>query len=324
MTGSNPFDSPARSGPLMLRAMEHDPHERRPAVHAILGAGACLLAIGTVAALAGPYSQEAKGPRPVVIELYTSQGCASCPAADQIMMELADRKDVLTLTFPVDYWDYLGWRDTLARPLNAQRQVAYARRTQTGRVFTPQIVIDGVYSAVGSKRADVLNRIAMRQAEMQKRLAAEQARIAARHARALAEFNMRIAVEGDEIKVYLPADEARIAQARPKAAVWLFPFGKIDMVHITAGENRGRSVRYSHVVRNVVMLGEWNGKAATFEHTLSDHDRGQYGYAVIVQEDGVGPVVAASWAGDKERMGRSAPRPEPRIVADPLLVNIQQ
>jgi hypothetical protein len=96
------------------------------------------------------------------------------------------------------------------------------------------------------------------------------------------------------------------------------------MVHITAGENRGRSVRYAHVVRNVVMLGEWSGKAATYEHTLTDHDRNQYGYAVVVQEDGVGPVVAASWAGDQSRMGQSAPKPEPRIVADPLLVNIQQ
>jgi hypothetical protein len=305
----------------MFQAMEHEPLECP--VRARLGAAAAILVVGTVAAFAGPYQQDVKGPRPVVVELYTSQGCASCPPADQVLAELADRKDVLTLTFPVDYWDYLGWSDTLARPPNAQRQVAYARRTQAGRVFTPQIVIDGVYSAVGSKRADVLNRIAARQAQILARQAALHARASAQHARAVADFGLRIAIEGEEVKVSLPADEARIAQARPKAAVWLFPFGKTDMVHITAGENRGRSVRYTHVVRNVVMLGEWNGKAATFEHTLTDHDRGQYGYAVIVQEDGVGPVVAASWAGDQDRMGRSVPRPEPRIVADPLLVNIQ-
>lgn len=348
----------------MFRAMELQPQQRRPAFRAILGAGAGVFVLGALAAAADPYQQiDTRGPRPIVVELYTSQGCASCPPADQIMMELAERRDVLTLTFPVDYWDYLGWSDTLARPANAKRQVAYSRRSQMGRVFTPQIVIDGVYSTVGGQRADVLNHIAMRQAELsrqaalqeriiaahqarlavqqarmaqqmteqqvrlaeqQARLAEQQARMAERQARAAASLAVRIAVAGDEVTVTVPQDEARVAAALPKAAVWLFPFGKTDMVHITGGENRGRSVRYSHVVRNIVMLGEWSGKAATFEHTLSDHDRDQYGYAVIVQEDGAGPVVAAGWAGDESRMGRKAPPPEPRIVADPLLVNIQQ
>ncbi|MFO1187746.1 MAG: DUF1223 domain-containing protein [Alphaproteobacteria bacterium] len=349
----------------MFPPMEHELQQRRPAALAILGVGAGLLAFSTLAAFAEPYrQQDVRGARPVVVELYTSQGCASCPPADQLMGELAEREDVLSLTFPVDYWNYLGWMDTFARPQNAKRQIAYSRRSQVGRVFTPQMVIDGVYSAVGNQRAEVLDRIAMRQSEMfsrqaalqgrlmaaqharmaaqqarmaqqmseqqarltdqQARLIDQQARAVERQARAAAALAVRVSVAGDEVKVSLPEDDARITAAAPKATVWLFPFGKTDMVHITGGENRGRSMRYSHVVRNILVLGEWDGRAATFEHTLADRDRGQYGYAVIVQEDGVGPVVAASWAGDEGRMGRKAPAPEPRIVADPLLVNIQQ
>jgi hypothetical protein len=293
----------------MLRDMNERFTLRRSLIRVALPAcGIGALTLGAVVALAEPYRQEGRGPRPIVVELYTSQGCASCPPADQITAELTERDDVLPLTFPVDYWDYLGWHDTLARPQNAQRQIAYARRSQSGRVFTPQMVIDGFFSAIGSRRADVLARIAARQA----------AAIAA------PSVPVRISVDGQEVSVSLPMDQARRARPGAKASVWLFPFGKVDMVHITGGENRGRSVRYSHVVRNIVMMGEWTGKAATFEHTLSEHDRGQFGYAVLIQDDGIGPVIAAAWAGDQGRMAPNLPKPEPPIRADPLLVNLPQ
>jgi hypothetical protein len=275
---------------------------------ALPACGVGALALCTVVAMAEPYRQEGRGPRPVVVELYTSQGCASCPPADQITAELTERDDVLPLTFPVDYWDYLGWHDTLARPQNAQRQIAYARRSQSGRVFTPQMVIDGTYSAIGSRRAEVLARIAARQAAVV----------------AAPGVPVRIAVNGDEVSVSLPTVQARLAQPGAKASVWLFPFGKVDMVHITGGENRGRSVRYSRVVRDIVMMGEWTGKAATFEHALAEHERGQFGYAVLVQDGGNGPVIAAAWVGDQRRMAPNLPMPEPPIRADPLLVNLPQ
>ena len=103
----------------------------------------CLTATGLSA---GPEQR----PR-TVIELFTSQGCSSCPPADKLLGQLAGRDDVIALTFPVDYWDYLGWKDTLASPAYSARQRAYARARGDGQVYTPQVVIDGAYHAVGSR-----------------------------------------------------------------------------------------------------------------------------------------------------------------------------
>src|SRR5215472_4040667 len=88
--------------------------------------------------------------RPTLVELFTSQGCSSCPVADALLAELADRPDVLALSLFVDYWDYLGWRDTLARPENTKRQYAYAASLKTYAPYTPQIVIDGRKDVVGN------------------------------------------------------------------------------------------------------------------------------------------------------------------------------
>jgi hypothetical protein len=270
---------------------------------AVCGAGA--VGICTVASAQSPYAQAGLGERLVIVELYTSQGCASCPPADQLQAELAERGDVLPLTFPVDYWDYLGWRDTLARAGNAKRQMAYAEHSQSARVFTPQMIIDGVYSAIAGRRSEVLARIAEREESPDPSV-----RIA-------------IKVSGGQISVSVPADRERMAKPDSRASVWLFPFGKTDIVHISEGENRGRSVRYTHVVRDIVMMGEWTGKATTFEHTLAARDREQFGYAVILQDRGIGPVIAAAWAGDRGRMIPAAQPPQPPILADPLLVNLQ-
>ncbi len=229
-----------------------------------------------------PPGQKARGEKIVVVELYTSQGCSSCPPADQIQAELADRDDVLPLTFPVDYWDYLGWRDTLARAGNAKRQMAYAQQSHTAQVFTPQMIIDGASSVIASRREEVLGRIA-------ERLASAEPSVP-----------ILVKINGDEVSVTLPANR-QVADEHGKASVWLFPFGRVDMVHIADGENRGRSVRYTHVVRDIVMMGEWNGKAATFEHALEDRDRHQFGYAVIVQDNGNGPILGATWVGDRGR-----------------------
>lgn len=266
----------------------------------VSAAGVCSAAFAD-----GPYSQAGHGEKLVIVELYTSQGCAACPPADQMQAELAERDDVLPLTFPVDYWDYLGWRDTLARAGNAKRQMAYAQQSQSARVFTPQMIIDGVYSAVASRREEVLARIAERQES------------------ANPDVRISVKVTGDQISVSVPADHARVVAPGSTASVWLFPFGKTDTVHIGDGENRGRSMRYTHVVRDIVMMGEWSGKAATYEHTLIERDRNQFGYAIVVQNRGVGPVIAAAWAGDHRRMIPTALPPQPPLLADPLLVNLQ-
>jgi hypothetical protein len=253
------------------------------------------------------YVQAGGGDRLIVVELYTSQACSSCPPADQLQAELSERPDVLPLTFPVDYWDYLGWHDTLARPLNAQRQMAYAKRSQSGRVYTPQIVIDGRFSAIGSRRGEVLARIADRRAAQD------------------AAIPISMVVSADEVSVSVAADPAWHArhEHEPDVSVWLFPFAKSDTVHISQGENRGHSVRYFHVVRDIVMLGEWTGQAANFEHSLAEHDQGQFGYAVVLQRDGAGPIVGAAWAADRKQIAPAPHPPAPPMLPDPLLVNLE-
>ncbi len=94
-----------------------------------------------------------------VVELYTSQGCSSCPPADRLLATMARAPDFLGLSFPVDYWDYIGWRDTLASPTNTARQRAYAAARGNDQVYTPQVIIDGLVDAIGSDQADIEQQI---------------------------------------------------------------------------------------------------------------------------------------------------------------------
>jgi hypothetical protein len=125
-----------------------------------LGAG-CLTALGALlfwhAASAGEAQKQ-----PVLVELFTSQGCSSCPAADVILGEIKQRKDVVALSFNVDYWDYIGWRDTLAKHENTVRQQAYEKVLPSHRMYTPQIVVDGVQDMPGNQRQDVVEAIQRR------------------------------------------------------------------------------------------------------------------------------------------------------------------
>src|ERR1700709_181571 len=120
---------------------------------------AAVFALGATAAFAGGVAV-----RPVVVELYTSQGCSSCPPADALIGKLAQRPGVLAITLPITYWDMLGWKDTLATDANTRRQKAYAAAMGHGGVYTPQIVIDGVTDVVGSRAANVEAAIAQRRA----------------------------------------------------------------------------------------------------------------------------------------------------------------
>jgi hypothetical protein len=266
--------------------------------------GSAALAVGSTALGAETYAQQHKTQRIVLVELYTSQGCSSCPPADQLQSELAERPDVLALTFPVDYWDYLGWRDTLAHPFNTHRQIEYSKRSQSGRVFTPQMVIDGMISAVGGDRGDVLRKIAER--EMTASL-----------------VPLSIEVQGDSVSVEVPAAPGALSGSDTgKATLWLFPFDKMNVVHIGAGENAGRSGRYSHVVENVAALGQWSGTGAKFEHTLDQPERNRFGYAVVLQEDRVGPVLGVAWAGDVDQTQSIPIASNPGAFANPLAVSM--
>ena len=132
---------------------------------ALAAASAGALVVGSAStANAGKASNTAATPV-TVIELFTSQGCSSCPTADALLESYADRPDVVALTLPVDYWDYLGWKDTLASPKFSARQRTYAKARGDGRVYTPQVVINGLQHAVGSSATDIDRAIAVHQAE---------------------------------------------------------------------------------------------------------------------------------------------------------------
>ena len=210
-----------------------------------------------------------------VIELFTSQGCSSCPPADKLLGKLANRNDVIALTFPVDYWDYLGWKDTLASPAYSARQRAYAKARGDGQVYTPQVVIDGAYHAVGSN-ASAINRSISRSKRVLKNN----------------RIPLSVRTEGDTLLITAGAAPSG-ARVRP-ATIWLALVKKSKSVKITRGENRGRTITYHQVVRDMTPVGQWTGQEVTIrlpkQHLQS---RDTDGCTILLQQDMAGPVLAA-------------------------------
>ncbi len=199
-----------------------------------------------------------------VIELFTSQGCSSCPPADKLVGELAKDSSVIALTLPVDYWDYLGWKDTLALHGHTNRQRAYAEARGDREVYTPQVVVNGMVHALGSDKAAIENAITQTR----------------RNAASLS-LPVTMAVSGGKVTVDVPAS----AESRG-GEVWLCPFASKAQVTIERGENRGHTFTYYNVVRRWVKLGTWSGKAESFSMPVSDIAKGDEDVdhvAVVVQ-----------------------------------------
>ena len=219
-----------------------------------------------LACLAALASHPARAEPRAVIELFTSQGCSSCPAADQLIAQYARDPSVVTLSLAVDYWDYLGWKDTLALSGHSNRQRAYAKTRGDRQVYTPQAVIDGAVHALGSDKAAIER--AIRQARDQN------------DALALAVTMVRA---GDKLTVSVPASRDEKGQGE----VWLCPLTKSVPVSIGRGENRGRTIVYSNVVRRWIKLGDWTGKAATFEVPIKDVQTGNIDSVAVMVQSGV-------------------------------------
>lgn len=195
------------------------------------------------ASFVGP--QARAEPVSTVVELFTSQGCGACRSADPILRDLSRQPGVVALTLPVTYWDYLGWKDTLAlRPLT-ERQRAYARAHGARQVFTPQAVIDGSGFAVGSDRA-ALDRV-MREASQRGGLPVP----------------VRGEIQGDRIVVDVGTGPD--ARADLRGDVWLVPVLRSRAIAIQSGENGGRTTTYVNVVRGLQRLGPWTGQATRFD-----------------------------------------------------------
>ena len=219
-----------------------------------------------------------------VVELFTSQGCSSCPPADLYLGELAKRKELLALTLPVDYWDFLGWKDTLASPAFTKRQRAYAQSRQDRNVYTPQMVINGRVHAIGSDRGEVETSLKATQADF-----------------AAMAVDIELTLDGDRLKINIGAGAA--GRAVTDATIWLVLYNRAEKVKIGRGENTGQSITYSNVVRELVPIGMWSGEA--MEITLPRKDLLQPGYdgcAVIIQARDTGPIYGVAsienWPGN--------------------------
>jgi hypothetical protein len=231
------------------------------------GALAKTLILAGLVALSGPVLADDASSVRGVVELFTSQGCSSCPPADRVLGELARDPHVLALSFPVDYWDYIGWKDTLAEPLCTLRQQAYAKASGRGEVYTPQAIINGLVDAVGSDR----RQIEQAEAETAKRTG-------------VLSVPMKIAEQGDAINISVGS--AALGGPR-SASAYLIAFATERTVTIQRGENAGATVTYSNVVRGVTKVGDWSGapivlKASRDKARLNGADA----YAVLLQEGG--------------------------------------
>jgi hypothetical protein len=205
---------------------------------------ASAVAFGLLAAGAPAHADPTKA----VLELFTSQGCSSCPPADKLLGDYAARKDILALSFNVDYWDYLGWKDTLASHDNSDRQRDYATARGDRQVYTPQIVVDGRDHVVGSSRDAV------------------DAAIAKYSANGLP-VSITLASTPDATKVEIGAAPDGVPG---KATLWLAMYDDTVTVPIARGENTGRTITYHNVVRKLRQIAMWNGKAMSVDLAKSE------------------------------------------------------
>jgi hypothetical protein len=210
-----------------------------------------------------------------VIELFTSQGCNSCPPADRLAAELARVPGTVMISLPVDYWDYLGWKDSFASPAFTARQKAYSQARGDMQVYTPQVVVDGVDYAVGSEK-EAIDAIA-------------------RASRA-PEVPISETLSGDKLRIEVSAAPG----AGKGAKVWLVPILSTASVAIGRGENAGATVTYTNVARELRNLGEWNGAPCKFEVPMAELRKlGADGAAVLLQTDRAGlpgPILGAALA----------------------------
>ena len=215
-----------------------------------------------------------------VVELFTSQGCSSCPPADQIIGELAKDPSVIALSLPIDYWDYLGWKDTLADSRFTARQKAYSNMRGEREVYTPQVVVNGSKHVIGSDRARI-----------------ESAIEDTKKADGVMSVPISMALAGKQINISVAASGKGAAVAHGE--VWICSISKAVPIAIGRGENRGREITYHNVVRNLLKVGDWNGASDSWTVPLENIYREGVDAAVVYVQDGnrdkPGPMLGAAY-----------------------------
>jgi len=210
---------------------------------------------------------------PAVVELFTSQGCNSCPPADQMLGELARRADVIALSLHVNYWDYIGWPDPFASAKHTERQQAYVRRLEGRYVYTPQIVVDGREQVSGTRAEEVADAIV---------------RARRRGKPIVPRFEPN--PESRRVDVVIPA--ARIGEP---ATVWLAFYDRKHATRVPRGENAGKVLENHNVVREFRQLATYTGERLRISLDMDDERaQGRSGCAILVQRDVNGPILGAA------------------------------
>jgi hypothetical protein len=226
--------------------------------------------------IAGNAAAAAAGQPKAVVELFTSQGCSSCPAADALFEQYADRDDVVALSMSVDYWDYLGWKDTLASPKFSERQRAYSETRRDGMMYTPQMVVNGLSHTNGADKGKIEQAI-------EKSLKGGPA------------LKVPIRLSADNTKLTIEVGAAPQGVSVKDATLWLAVIAKKVEVPIRRGENTGRTITYNNVVRELTPIGMWSGKAMTVNLERDSFMRPDTERcAVLLQQGKAGPIVGAN------------------------------
>jgi hypothetical protein len=234
--------------------------------------------LGVCAIIAIVRPADAAEPR-AVVELFTSQGCSSCPPADKIIGELAKDPSVIALSMPIDYWDYLGWKDTLADARFSARQKAYSRTRGDRDVYTPQAIVNGSIHVIGSDRAGIEGAID------------NTSKIGS-----VMSVPVTMSIIGKQINVSVAASKAPTAA---HGEVWICSVSKAVPILIGRGENSGREITYHNVVRNLLKVGDWNGSSDSWSVPLENIFREGVDAAVVYVQDGnrekPGPMLGAAY-----------------------------
>jgi hypothetical protein len=249
--------------------------------------GALVLAIVGLAAFAGAAQGRPARARPpvslkppILVELYTAQGCGTCGAASAHVASLATDKGVIPLTFAVDYWDYLGWKDTLADSRFSARQKAYSQMRGDRDVYTPQAIINGEVHVVGSDRAGI-----------------EDAILDTTKSDDVMSVPVSMTLSGRQLNVSVAASHP--GSSANHGEIWICAISKAVPILIGRGENRGHEVTYHNVVRNLLKVGDWNGTAQNWSVPLENISREGVDAAAVYVQDGnherPGPMLGAAF-----------------------------
>jgi hypothetical protein len=247
----------------------------------ILSASAAAFATASSPSSAPGTLEPGQPPTPIraVVELFTSQGCSSCPPADALLKTLSDDPSIMALTLPVDYWNYLGWKDTFASSRNSDRQRNYAKVRGDGAIYTPQAIVNGILHVNGASKTEIESAIET----TSKKLGPDR-------------IPVRFWQENNTLNI--ATGGAPPGNTVHEATIW---FGVVQIsgtVDVKQGENQGKSLTYTNIVRELTPIGLWKGQPMQIQIPrgavmLAETQKS----VVLIQEGRAGPIIGAAWAG---------------------------